>query len=167
MLGGTNTTEYGFRNLTLALGVATLLMALRILDGRTRFHEVAGFGLLAGLGWWASPEMSFFLVPAVPLFFAAVIGTWTLRGLRFWLPRIGVAVIGVGIGALPWLWSNIPDGFRSLDASRVTLAGSGGYLSHLRVFFVDVLPLQLGRAPEHHRGPAPAGRPGSPSRRWW
>ncbi len=55
-----------------------------------------------------------------------------------------MALIGFGIGALPWLWSNIPDGFLSIDSSRVALPGSGGYLSHLHVFFVDVLPLQLG-----------------------
>ncbi len=144
MFGLTDTTEYGFRNLTLAVGVATLLMSLRILDGRTAVLDVTAFGLLAGIGWWASPEMTFFLVPAIPLFLAAVVGTWPARGPRFWVPRIGATLIGTAIGALPWLWSNIPDGFRSLDASRVTLAGSGGYLSHLRVFFVDVLPLQLG-----------------------
>jgi Dolichyl-phosphate-mannose-protein mannosyltransferase len=144
MFGVTETTEYGFRNVTLAVGVVLLLMSLRILDGRSSVLDVAGFGLLVGVGWWASPEITFFLVPAGLLFAGALLGTWRTLGYRFWLPRIGVSLVGFGVGALPWLWSNIPDGFRSLDASKVTVAGSGGYLSHLHLFFVDVLPLQLG-----------------------
>ncbi len=56
MFGVTNTTEYGFRNLTLAVGVATLLVSLRILDGRASVLDVAAFGLLVGVGWWASPR---------------------------------------------------------------------------------------------------------------
>ncbi len=144
MFGLTNTTEYGFRNVTLAVGVALLLMSLRILDGRSSVLDVAGFGLLVGVGWWASPEITFFLVPAGLLFAGSLFGTWRMLGYRFWLPRIGVSLVGLGVGALPWLWSNVPDGFHSVDASRVTEAGSGGYLSHLHLFFVDVLPLQLG-----------------------
>jgi hypothetical protein len=144
MLGFTDTTEYGFRNLALAVGVAILLMSLRILDGRVTAIDVTGLGLLVGVGWWASSEIAFFLFPALLLCLGAVVGTWTSRGARFWLPRIAMTLLGIGVGALPWLWSNVPDGFRSLRASQVTVAGSGGYLSHLAVFFRDVLPLQLG-----------------------
>ena len=97
-----------------------------------------------GLGWWASPEAVFFLVPSALLFLGAVVGTWKARGPRFWSARIGVSLIGAAVGALPWLWANVPNGFPSLDSSRVTLSNYGGYVSHLRVFFVDGLPLQLG-----------------------
>lgn len=144
MLGATNTTEYGFHNVTLLVGVAILLTSLRVLDGHSTLLDLGGFGLLVGLGWWSSPEIVFFLVPAALLFVGAIAGTWKARGRRFWLTRIGASLIGAGIGALPWLWANVPDGFPSLDSSRVTLAGDPGYLSHLHVFFVDVLPLQLG-----------------------
>jgi hypothetical protein len=144
MLGFTNTVEYGFRSLTLAVGAAILLTSLRILDGHATVLDVVAFGLLVGVGWWASPEIAFFLVPAVLLCVGAVAGTWKVQGPRFWLPRIGATLLAAGIGALPWLWSNVPDGFRSVDASQVTVAGSGGYLHHLGVFFQSVLPLQLG-----------------------
>ncbi len=143
-LGRTNTIEYGFRNVTLLLGVMVLLFALRVLDERRRFVDAVALGLAAGLGWWASPEIVYFLVPALALSLGAILSSWKTCGARFWLTRIGAALAAAALGALPWLWSNIPDGFRSLNSATETTKGDGDFLSHLHVFIIDGLPVQFG-----------------------
>jgi hypothetical protein len=142
--GITTIEEYGFRDAALLSGTASLLLGLRILDGRQRYVDMVGFGLALGLGWWASPESAFLTAPACALALGAVVSSRPHRTLRFWLPRLLGTVAATAVGALPWLWSNTINGYRSLNAASVSSPTSGSYSSHLHTFFVDALPLQLG-----------------------
>jgi len=126
--------EWGFRGVTLVCGLAVLLLVLRILDGHDSWWTFAGLGLVAGVGWWSSPEIAYFLVPGGLLFLGYA---WTQRehiiGL---LPRVGVLLVAGGVGALPWLWANVNSGFESLKASAFGIAPQPTtYDSRLHLFF--------------------------------
>ena len=142
--GITTIEEYGFRDAALLSGTASLLLGLRILDRRDGYLDMVGFGLAVGLGWWASPESAFLTAPACALVLGAVISSRPHRAIRFWPPRLLGALAAMAVGALPWLWSNTINGYRSLNVATVSSSTSGSYSSHLRTFFVDALPLQLG-----------------------
>jgi hypothetical protein len=142
--GITTIEEYGFRDAALAAGTASLLLGLRILDGQQGYVDMVGFGLAVGVGWWASPESAFLTVPACALVLGAVVSSRPHRAIRFWLPRLVGTATAMAVGALPWLWSNTINGYRSLKLATVSSSTSGSYSSHLHTFFVDALPLQLG-----------------------
>jgi hypothetical protein len=142
--GITTAREYGFHNAALVCGMAAMLLALRILDGRHRYIDLAGLGLAVGVGWWASPESAYFIVPAIALVIGAVATTRADHRFQFWAPRLMAAIGASLIGAMPWLWTNILNGFSSLNSSSESSATSGGYWSHLHTFFANVLPLVLG-----------------------
>ena len=138
-----STREGGFRGVTMLCGLACILFALRLLDGSHRFVDVIVLGLFAGLGWWSSPEVAYFLVPAGLLMLGAVFGG-TLA-LRRWISRTAVVIVGFAVGALPWLWANVNSGFQSLNPSSFP-AGSlsnTGYWSRMNVFFHYSLPIEL------------------------
>jgi hypothetical protein len=142
-LGTTNTEEFGFRYVALTCGVGSILLALRILDGRRRYFDLVAFGLVVGLAWWASPESIYLLLPACALVIGAV-ASRPNPGVWFWLPR-AVAAAGAGaVGALPWLWSNLTNGFQSINTTSLASPSDGTFFTRLQVFFVHALPLQLG-----------------------
>ncbi len=141
-----STIEYGFRSTALFLGMLSLLFSLRILDGRRTYFDFIALGLAAGLSWWASPETIYLLIPSGAIllgFFLWALRKKEPRGLTTWLPRLAVLLLASAIGALPWLWSNLFRGFPSLHIAR-TYAVKSGYFDHLRIFFTQELPLQLG-----------------------
>ncbi|MBF6557279.1 MAG: glycosyltransferase family 39 protein [Acidimicrobiales bacterium] len=158
--GITTIEEYGFRDAALVSGTASLLLGLRILDGRHGYADMAGFGLAVGVGWWASPESAFLTVPACVLVLGAVISSRPQRAIRFWLPRLSGTLGAMAVGALPWLWSNTINGYRSLNAATVSSSTSGSYSSHLHTFLVDALPVQLGLRRFGSGGLIPAGAVG-------
>lgn len=107
--------EWGFRAVTLACGLGVLLLVLRILDGEDAWWNYGALGLVAGIGWWSSPEIVYFLLPAGLLFLGLL---WVKRRVIVGLlPRLGLLLLALGVGALPWLWANIDSGFRSLKTS--------------------------------------------------
>lgn len=139
-----STVERGFRGVTMACGLAAILFALRCLDGRRRYLDVVAMGLFLGVGWWSSPEIAYFLVPIGLLLIGAVVVSPAGRRIVVWVPRFFVALAAVGLGALPWLWVNIP-GFRSLQASSFPGGQDklhNGYAVRLQTFFNHVLPMQ-------------------------
>lgn len=115
------------------LGLLVVLTALRLAENPDRWRDALVMGLAAGLGWWATPQILYYVVPA---------GLWLLafhrRALR-WLP---VVVAGAVVGAAPWLTSNLRNGFWSFDlpAQPVHM----GYAGHLRVLIERSLPLAFG-----------------------
>jgi len=130
---------------TVTLGLVAMLLALRIwaIEGRARraWIEWAGFGLAIGIGWWSSPNIVYFVVPAVALI---VVGSRQ----RWWivLPRwtmAGVALVAAIVGALPWLATNLGSGLVSLHDSD-GFPPTGTYLTRLGWFFTDGLPAELG-----------------------
>lgn len=141
-----STVEGGYRGVTLVCGLTTLLFALRILDGQRRYGEWLGLGLAAGVGWWALPEVVYFLVPAGLVVLAAVVGSRDRWEPAAWAKRLGAAAGAAVLGALPWIWANVGSGFASLNAH--SFAGSSspsnpGFGGRLEIFFKDGLLLQL------------------------
>ncbi len=129
---------YGFRGVTLACGMGLILLALRMLDGQGNLITFAVFGFLAGIAWWSSPEIGYYVVPTVLLLIGALVKypkwrTWWQGGLV----ALGAAVMG----ALPWLWVNLASGFPSLHPMVSTNLRYGDRLS---VFFRYTLPMETG-----------------------
>ena len=62
-----------------------------------------------------------------------------------WRPGpVAAAVAGAVVGALPWLYTNIGSRFASLQTGSLPSYRGLGYGARLRVFFDDMLPVQLG-----------------------
>jgi hypothetical protein len=137
-----STIEYGFRSAALFFGVLSLLFSLRVLDGRRRYLDFIALGLAVGLSWWASPETIYLLLPSAAIVIGAILKDETPR-FAIWVSRLAAFVVASALGALPWLWSNLFRGFPSLHISQ-HYAVKSGYFDHLRIFFVEELPLQLG-----------------------
>ncbi len=134
-----STVEYGFRLLDLVCGLAVLLFALRLDSRGSKVADWAALGLSTGLGWWCSPEIAYFVIPAAAwLVYSAVRDRAPLRPL-------GVVVMAVAavLGAAPWLAVNIGHGYPSLQ-TPVGLLRQTGWLERLDTFFVHVAPLVFG-----------------------
>jgi hypothetical protein len=155
-----STLEYGFRFVTLICGLAVMLLALRIsqreeppLSTRpdsfgavkstskssvVRCLDWLAIGLFAGVGWWGSPEICYYLVPA------AVLLLWRLiKGRLGFRPELVLlSCVGAVIGALPWLWNNFESHLGSLR--KVPPQPDDTYGAHLSTFFTHTLPIVLG-----------------------
>jgi 4-amino-4-deoxy-L-arabinose transferase-like glycosyltransferase len=108
-----STVEYGFRYMALVCGLALLLCCARLAQARgRRLRDWAGAGLALGVGWWSSPEIVYFALPAL------VMAAPAMRRDR----RVAVGALlgaaGATLGALPWLVFNVGHGFVSLHAAR-------------------------------------------------
>jgi len=140
----TSTVEGGYRGVTLACGLAVLLVSLRVLDGKFHYAEFVALGLVTGLGWWSLPEIAYFLIPAGLVLVGAMVQSSRAGDLARWAGRAGVAVVAFIVGAFPWWWTNLGSGFASLDTSK--FPGSitplnPGYGGRLRIFFKFTLPM--------------------------
>jgi len=132
---------------TVTLGLVVLLSALRLAAvgaGVARGPEWlgwAGLGLAVGVGWWTSPNIVYFVVPAV-----VVLVTSPGRTRWIELPRWRMALVGLAaaiVGALPWLMTNIGSGLPSLRDSE-GFEVTGTYLTRVGWFFTDGFPAELG-----------------------
>lgn len=157
-----STQEYGFRFATLVCGLTLMLLAIRI-GQREEIPHIYGarsdssspatvvshsplvrgldwlaLGLFAGIGWWASPEIVYYLVPS------AAFLAWRLlkRRIEFRTELVALAVGAAAVGALPWLWANAQSRFGSLR--NVSQQPHSSYTSHLSVFFTKVAPMVMG-----------------------
>jgi hypothetical protein len=142
--------EGGFRFATLCCGLGMVLCAVRIQRGGDGRWTCLFLGLTAGVGWWASPEIIYFAIPTIVLIVIAVVtgvkrAEKRVGGRAPWLRgRVVTAVFGALVGAIPWIYANVHNGFSSLNlGSQVTSSGTsfGGRLS---TFFHQILPVQLG-----------------------
>jgi hypothetical protein len=151
--------EIGFRGVTLCCGLLLVFCAVRVHRHTAGAGTRLLLGLAAGVGWWASPEIVYFAVPAAVLMVAG----WD----RLYRPASSAAPssadegrrqrwagpwraapllltgIGAAVGALPWLYANFRSGFASLRLGTAPPAGFD-YLTRVSLFFRDVLPTQLG-----------------------
>ncbi len=140
-----STREYGFRGVTLVCGLACLLFALRILQAPITRVDAAGLGLAAGLGWWSSPEIVYFLLPAGLI----ALGAWyrSRTDRRPWPTRLALGATTFVVGALPWIWANVRSGGASLKPSSfpggAVTAMNSGYAGRLGIFFRIWLPLSV------------------------
>ncbi len=142
--------EIGFRGVTLCCGLVLVLCALRVHQRRAGPATRVVLGLAAGVGWWASPEIAYFVIPAIVLLVASwnrlsapppgSAGRWSAP---WHVTPLALTAVGVVVGALPWLSSNVRSGFASLHLGTPAPA-QFGYRARVSIFFHDVLPTQLG-----------------------
>ncbi|GAC1533368.1 MAG: hypothetical protein NVS3B12_12680 [Acidimicrobiales bacterium] len=114
--------ERGFYEAGLCLTLAAALLAVRLRAARRSrtWPEWALLGVVAGLGWWQTPQVVYILVP---------LGIWLVWHLRARSWRAVIAAPGAVLGALPWLWSNLSNGFASLRPPPSPVKGT--YVDHL------------------------------------
>ena len=94
-------------------------------------------GLLTGLGWWATPEIVYFIFPLAIL----IIYSLVRKKFKGSFLQLAVFVPGLIIGALPWLYDNVGKGFPSLHSGPQQ---DPSFSDHFRLFFTHVLPMVLG-----------------------
>ena len=140
-----STKERGFYGVTLVCGLVVLLLTLRLGSTSTRsraepaqsgwWWDAMLLGLAAGVGWWSSPQVLHYAVPAA---------LWLVWSHRRELPRLvrigALAVLGFVVGAMPWVWANLHTGLASFDRDPNRWVFGGPY----EVFFTYGLPMVLG-----------------------
>ena len=145
--------EGGFREAALCCGLTAVLCCIRVSRRRAGTGTFLLLGLALGLGWWASAEIAYFVLPSLVL----LVAWWrTMSGpsshsappdgegapLRW--SAVALVAGGVVVGSLPWWYANAHTGFASLQRSAFPSNGGVTYLGKLSVFFHDTLPMQLG-----------------------
>ena len=128
-----STYEWGFRGVALLCGLLLVLLSLRVTDGHQRARDFVALGLVAGVGWWSSPEIVYFVLPAAVLLVQSFrADPATAKGAR-WVRLLLIGAAAACIGALPWLWANLRSGFASFN--QTAYADAPGYTERLRLFF--------------------------------
>jgi hypothetical protein len=132
----------GFRWIVLLCGLAVLLTVLRIGDGDGKRVDWIALGLGAGVGWWSSPEIAYFLAPAGVYLLARVVQ----RRAKVPLGSFALGVAALVVGSLPWWWHNLLQHFDSLaGVPQPPPPGPGGaYWWHVGIFDRYVFPIVLG-----------------------
>ena len=125
-----STRAHGFYGSGLVLGLAVILLSLRLAERITR-RDLVLLGLALGLGWWATPQVLLLAVPAVAWL------VWQRRELlrQPWLP-IGAAIVG----SLPWLVANIRHDWYSFR----TPPPDNSAFDRIHNLFASTLPTALG-----------------------
>jgi hypothetical protein len=129
-----STKERVFYLPILLLGLAALLLALRLDEEPRRWRDWLLLGFVAGIGWWTGPQIVFTVVPAL------VWLAWRRR-TRIW-PGIAYAAGAAVVGAAPWIRANIHSGLASLDTAP--LNDHQGFVTHLEVILRKGIPSALG-----------------------
>jgi hypothetical protein len=142
--------EGGFREATLCCGLVALLCCVRACGAGAGPPTFAVLGVALGLGWWASPEIAYFVLPC----FVLLVGWWRSaggskavsggEGAPSQWASLGMLVAGGILGSLPWWYANAHTGFASLKAGGLVNNGGMTYGAKLSTFFHGMLPLQLG-----------------------
>lgn len=127
-----STKAHGFYGSGLVLSLLVLLLALRLAE-RESLVDLAGLGLAAGLGWWATPQTAFVCLPAL---------VWLAWRRPALLRRGWIAVLAAVVGALPWLVWNFANDWASLASPFGR--GEDAYFDHLRTFAYATFPTLLG-----------------------
>ena len=135
-----STKTRGFYWACLVLGLAFVLLVLRLVERPERRRDWALLGLVGGLGWWASPQILYFALPG-------------LAWLVFRRPRhtgwLLLAALFAFLGAAPWLLHNARYGWDSLHVTAPE-EWDAGYWGNIRVLVTEAVPVALGlRSSEH------------------
>lgn len=129
-----STKAYGFYSSGLVLGLAVMLLALRLAERDDR-RDFIVLGLALGLGWWTTPQILILDVPAVLWL------VWRRPGVaRGWILAGPAAVVG----ALPWIIANVRHDGYSLHSTQVGASSSAQLLPHLHNLFSSNLPTTFG-----------------------
>lgn len=100
------TKARGFYWLTLVCGLVVLLAALDVSARRRERRAWVLLGASAGVGWWSSPAIVYFVAPAA---------VWLLVRHRRALLGAWLAIPSALLGASPWLWHGTHHGWHTLD----------------------------------------------------
>ncbi len=134
---------FGFRGVMLVCGLFVILAATRIDTGEDRRSTWVLLGAAVGVGWWASPEILYFVVPAAPFVAWSV---WRRRGRR--TPGtpgdIALFVASAVAGMAPWLYTNAHTHFASLRTGAHYGPMDGTALHRVGILFTKTLPIILG-----------------------
>jgi hypothetical protein len=117
----------------IVLGLVVVLCAQRIEERPNRKLDWLILGFVIGVGWWTSPQIVYFFLPAalwllIKLPLSAVRSVWLL------LPAFL-------LGASPWIITNIAEGWLSVTSLPQV---SDGPVERLRALVVGGLPMALG-----------------------
>lgn len=138
-----STYSDGIRGAALVLGMLVLLFSRRIVDRRRPRNRAraaadwAVLGLATGAGWWATPEIAYFLLGAGALLLVQLVR----RRLALGVAELAAFIPALGLGALPWIWANVRSHLATVHDSPPAGRDLG---SHLATFFAHVLPMSLG-----------------------
>jgi Dolichyl-phosphate-mannose-protein mannosyltransferase len=125
-----STRAHGFYGSELVLGLAVLLLVLRLADRVSR-RDLLLLGLALGCGLWSSPQVAIIALPALG---------WLVWRRREVLRGTPYALLGAVVGALPWLLGNLRHDWYSLHPG----ANEGPWSAHLHNLVVSTLPEALG-----------------------
>jgi hypothetical protein len=125
-----STRAHGFYGSELFLGLAILLLVLRLAERVTR-RDLALLGLSLGLGLWSSPQVAIVALPALG---------WLVWRRHFVLRGWPVVLPAAVVGALPWLLGNLRHDWYSLHPGR----NEGAWSAHVHNLVVATLPQALG-----------------------
>ncbi|MGB7052293.1 MAG: glycosyltransferase family 39 protein [Acidimicrobiales bacterium] len=134
-----STREFGFRGITLICGLLLLIWAYSLSRRPSTWPICLGLGLALGVGWWSSPEILYFAIPALSLLLWAA----ARRTLHLAAAHAAIVVLSAVIGATPWIVANVHTHLGSLHAQSQGLLPST-YLGRLHIFFAKVLPMSMG-----------------------
>jgi hypothetical protein len=134
---------FGFRGVVLVCGLVVILTATRIDTAEDRRSTWALLGVATGVGWWASPEILYFVVPAAPF---VALSVWRRRRRR---PSaisgdVAALVISVVAGMAPWLYTNAHTRFASLRTGAHYGPMDGTAIHRVGILFGRTLPIILG-----------------------
>ncbi|HUY86227.1 MAG TPA: glycosyltransferase family 39 protein, partial [Acidimicrobiales bacterium] len=112
-----STVESGFKALALTCGLISLLAALHIYGNPSYWRWFAAGGLAVGVGWWASPEVVYYILPTSLILGAAAVKDFRQNFAKRWVLPLAIAVGAFVLGDLPWLWANLQSGLASIKTS--------------------------------------------------
>jgi hypothetical protein len=125
-----STRAHGFYGSELFLGLAILLLVLRLAE-RVTSRDLVLLGLALGCGLWSSPQVAIVALPALGWL------VWRRREvLRGW----PLVVTAATVGGLPWLLGNLRHDWYSLHPGR----NEGAWTAHVHNLVVATLPEALG-----------------------
>ncbi|MDX6442683.1 MAG: hypothetical protein QOE43_2412 [Gaiellaceae bacterium] len=125
-----STRAHGFYGSELFLGLAVLLLVLRLAERVTR-RDLVLLGLALGCGLWSSPQVAIVALPALG---------WLVWRRREVLRGLTLVVPAALVGGLPWLLGNIRHDWYSLHPGR----NEGAWTAHVHNLVVATLPEALG-----------------------
>ncbi len=128
---------YGFRPLTYVCALATILLAIKATVESKTLWFWALLGLVAGIGWWSSPEVVWGLIPA-----GLVVANawWPHPQWRRVLKQAAVMASGFVTGAFVWIWVTIASSGSTLKPQPA----QQGVLLRFAGFFRHTLPQEFG-----------------------
>jgi hypothetical protein len=132
-----STKERAFYSVIVVFGLAIVLFAIRLGERVTRRDAVL-FGLAAGSGWWASPQIIYLAIPT---------GLWLawrlLRRRDAEAMRAApYALVAAIVASLPWIYTNVRNPLASLRVAASV--PNTTYLFRLNLFRVTAFPIALG-----------------------